>query len=155
MAPFNYAPYPMDHYMLAGLQGECEVGAISKLDRAQAVFNLFWLSVPNIDVLPGCGKGWSCHYRQIEHAASTIVLDVSADEVLYRKLLMHPTRFAHWFEREDRDHSIYDIYGILGEDAWSATVINRARLSAERMAAGISALERTGNVYNFMRRKVA
>jgi hypothetical protein len=147
---YNYSPRTIDDYCLPSLGGACEVGSIAKLKRHQAVWNLFWLSVPKIDNVPGAGVQWVQVYRPIADAAAAITTDVLLDEVLYRKLMMHPTSFAAWFERED--HTIYDAYDVLGERAWVDTVLQRASLSAQRMASSIKALEKTDNVFQFLRK---
>lgn len=100
----------------------------------QSVFNLFWLSVPAIDVLPVYGKKktWFRHYAPVDGAMRAIVADAMADEALARKLRMHPSRFIEFFERED--HSIHDCYEALGGERWVRTVLERAERARRRMS---------------------
>ena len=141
---YNYSPKPIDAYRLHGVKGGGEAGAIADLERAQAVWNIFWLSVPALDALPDSGPGWYKVYSPIKDAARCFVADVMFDEVLYRKLCMHPVMFASWFEREDQ--TIYDAYDILGERAWVDRVLVRAHQSAHRMAMETPALTTRGTV---------
>lgn len=121
MHSFTYSPYSIEQYMLPGLNKRCEAGAISDLKRSASVWNMFWLSTPGIDQVPGSGKGIYKLYMPTPNAAASITADVCLDDVLHAKLSMHPSRFVAWFERED--HSIYDVYEILGERQWVDTVL--------------------------------
>lgn len=122
------------------------------LERAPSVWNLFWLSSPAIDAVPGSGSQWHLAYRPVPDAAASITADVMLEDVLHSKLLLHPLRFAAWFSNED--HSIYDAYDILGEDRWVTTVLRRAEESARRMASEVPALA-GGNVYSLIGRQRA
>lgn len=141
---YNYSTYPMKDYFIYNLGGHCEVGTMSRMPRGQSIWNLFWLSLPTLDTLPGAGPRWVQGYRALPSVGASIVSDVTLDEVLYRKLLMHPTSFVAWFERED--HTIYDVYNLLGEQQWVETVLQRARESAKRMAMSVPILRKEGNV---------
>lgn len=121
----------MKDYRLMGSQS-CEVREIQKLERSLATWNFFWLSVPDIDKVPDTGENWWRHYKPAGAAFGAIVVDVIEDEVLYRKLLMHPAKFLDWFSRE-RDHTVYDSYDTFGERSWVNTVITRAEQAAERL----------------------
>lgn len=116
------------------------------------VWNLFWLSVPALDSLPIFGKrpDWAKHYTPVEGALKAIVADaVDDDEVLRRKLQLHPQRFIEWFERED--HSIYDSYYALNGETWVSTVLARSKEAAARIDAAVVA-SRKGNIYTFKSR---
>lgn len=127
---YCYSPHPMERYLLHGVKDD-EVSAIMQLDRSVAVWNLFWLSVPGLDNLPGSGRRWHKVYKPVENALATIVTDVLEDEVLYRKLMMHPEQFYDWFERED--HTIFDCHEVLGGDIWVETVLTRAQAAIDRL----------------------
>lgn len=147
MNNYCYSPLPPEEYKLISLP-RCEVGEIIKLGgkESTAVWNLFWLSMPSLDPLPVYGKTarWALHYAPTPGAVGAITADAIADEALFRKLLLHPTRFAQFFERED--HSIYDTYEVLG-DEWVETVLSRAAAAASRMAHEVPALARD-NIYS-------
>ena len=128
---YNYSPKPMGDYILQGLESKCEVGQIQKLIKNQEVWNFFWLSLPLLDKVPGSGARWFHHYQAVTGAAVAVTTDVMLDDVLFRKLSMHPLRFATWFEREDQ--SIYDAYNVFGGKPWVETVLKRAHCAAYRI----------------------
>lgn len=134
-SPYRYSPLDISEYRLVTL-GKCEITGIMALPPQQstAVFNLLWLSVSAIDALPvhGKTKQWFKHYSPVPGAARAITADAIADEAMFRKLQLHPTRFLAFFERED--HGSYDCYTALGGEVWVKTVIERAEASARRMA---------------------
>lgn len=131
-----YSPFPIEDYRITSLK-VCEITSIIDLpqDRRDAVWNLFWLSLPMVDSLPIHGKTatWFKHYNPVLGASKAICADAIADEALFQKLQMHPLRFLDFFERQDP--WIYDCYEALGGDAWVATVVERAKASALRLAA--------------------
>lgn len=132
LVPLVYSPLPPEVYK-AETVDYCEVRSILSLEQhAIPVWNLFWLSTPGIDKMPGAGPAWFRHHQPDPKAAGAIVTDVLKDEVLLRKLSMHPSRFYEWFERED--HSIFDTYYVLGEDRWVDTVLERTARSISRLA---------------------
>jgi hypothetical protein len=150
---FEYAPLKRQMYELEGL-AQCEVSEIGKLEKGNAVWNLFWLSTPTIDSVPGSGLLWWKQYEPIPNAAMVITADVLGEEVLYRKLLMHPHAFMDWFSREDL--SIYDSYSALGGDAWREVVLNRASTAVDRLRVSAeTVLSRNSNVIhaNFGRKR--
>ena len=146
MNEYVYSPLSIEAYFIPGLNGKCEAGSISTLDRGTAVWNLFWMSTPGIDAIPEHGEKWFNYYRATERAASGITADVMLDETLYRKLCMHPQTFSAWFSRED--HSIYDAYDLLGEQDWVDNVLQRAEAASRRLALQVPALQRHDNVYH-------
>lgn len=151
---YNYSPRPIGDYLIHGLSGRCEAGAISSMEKGQAIWNLFWMSVPTLDRLPGAGPRWAMHYQSVPDVAASIAVDVTLDEVLYRKLLMHPSAFVAWFERED--HTIYDVHALMGGQVWVDRVLERAREAARRMASEVPALRAEGNiVYAIFGKKAA
>jgi hypothetical protein len=129
---YCYSPRPMADYRIHALS-ECEVSVIAKQPRSLATsfWNLFWLSTPSIDGIPGNSNGqwWKIH-TPIAGALAAVVTDIRGDEVLHRKLLMHPSRFLEWFERDD--HSIYECYHVLGS-SWPDTVIARGEEACLRL----------------------
>lgn len=122
--PSVYSPLPATSYVLDGVN-DCEVSWILRQPLAVPIWNLFWLSNPNIDVIPGSGNSWWSKYRAVEGTLSAVTADVLEDEVLYRKLLMSTQRFVDWFERAD--HQSYQCYHVMGGDQWVQNVICRAR----------------------------
>lgn len=144
MNDYRYSPQEIGDYFIPGMQRKCEVGAISNLALSNAIWNLFWLSVPDIDLIPQHGAKWYAHYKPTPGAAASITADVIMDEVLYRKLCMHPLTFANWFESSDQ--SIFDAYNIFDGRLWVDTVMTRARAASARMVAETPALVKSGNV---------
>ena len=144
--PYTYSEFATCDYRISTLD-RCEIRMIEALggDAAVATWNLFWLSSPGVDYLPGAGAGWWTSYTPNPAATQAIVRDAVEDEVLFRKLLMHPLRFQQWFEDEP-DHSIYDSYDALGGDDWVKTVLRRAGEAIVRIDAGLPP-KRDSNVY--------
>lgn len=141
LAPLVYSPLPAEMYK-APTVDYCEVRSILQIEtHSAAVWNLFWLSTPSIDRMPGAGTTWFRHHQPDPKAAAAITADVLFDEPLLRKLCMHPSSFYEWFERQD--HSIFDTYYVLGE-GWIDTVLTRAAQAISRIAADGSVRE--GNV---------
>ena len=132
---YRYSPFDMLEYRITSLP-ECEITSIMSLpqEQATAVWNLLWLSRPDLDALPehGSSPDWHKHYMPVPGTSRAITADAIADEAMLRKLQLHPTSFLAFFERED--HSVYDCYTALGGEAWVTTVTERAKASARRMA---------------------
>lgn len=153
METYCYSPLPTAEYRITALP-TCEVNEIIKMAQpeATALWNLFWLSLPAVDVLPVHGKSalWSKHYLPRIGANRAITLDAIGDEATFRKLQMHPLRFLRFFERED--HSSFMCYDALGGDAWVQNVLARAEAAAARMASEVPALRRD-NIYGFAPKK--
>lgn len=153
MKPYCYSPFPAADYRITALP-TCEVNEIIKMaaPEATALWNLFWLSLPAVDVLPVHGKSalWSKHYLPRIGANRAITLDAIGDEATFRKLQMHPLRFLRYFERED--HSSFMCYDALGGDAWVQNVLKRSEVAAARMAHEVPAL-RSDNIYGFAPRR--
>lgn len=143
--PYRYSPFDILDYRITSLD-RCEVSGIMSLprERSIAVWNLMWLSLPSVDALPVHGRtpAWFKHYQPTPGAARAITADAIADEALFRKLQLHPTRFIAFFEREN--HGIYDCYETLGGEVWVKTVIERAEASARRMALSLPEHLRSG-----------
>lgn len=148
--PYRYSPLEISEYRITSLD-LCEVSAIMKLkkEHSTAVWNLFWLSVSDLDVLPVAGKtpNWYKQYAPTPGALRAVTADaIDVDEALSLKLLLHPTRFISFFERQN--HGTYDCYEALGGGKWVETVLKRAAMSAKNMASNLSADIRN-NVYAF------
>jgi len=122
-----YSPHPATDYIIRDLD-DCEVSWILGLPIAFPTWNLFYLSVPEIDRLPGSGADWWKHYKPRVGAMGAVITDVTDDEVLYRKLMMPLARFSEWFERAD--HQSFRCYHHLGGNAWVDTVNTRASTKA-------------------------
>lgn len=149
---YRYSPRPILDYKLVGIPTD-EISVILGGERREAVWNLFWLSLPTLDNVPDAGHDWWRKHSPIVGALGSIIADVTEDEVLYRKLLMHPFTFCEWFERED--HTIYDTYVALDGDAWVTSVLKRAEASAARMTVEDPPVRIQGNVITVNFRPVA
>jgi len=148
----EYSPLPRHMYELQGAE-DCDVRAIGRLERSTAIWNLYWMSVPALDLIPGSGADWWKVYSPAADVAATLASDVMDDEVFFRKLTMHPQSFGAWFEREDL--TIFDAYPLMGCENWRTIVMARAQEAMERMRlGGGSVLGKSRNVVyaNFGRR---
>lgn len=126
----HYSPLPITDYFVE-TRGKCSIEAVADLEESVAVWNLFWLSLPELDSIPGSGKGWYKGYTTNGTLQEALVTDVYEDSVLRCKLKMAPADFLSWWKRED--HTIYDSYLIGGKD-WVETVTARAAEAAERLS---------------------
>lgn len=106
---------------------------IRGLEQAPAVWNLFWMSVSALDVLPSAGKNWTKLYHPKDGALKAIIRDVTDDEALFRSLTRHPEDFAAWFRRQDP--TIFDCFEVFGGMSWVSTVLQRAADAATRIVA--------------------
>lgn len=132
---FFYSPHPIEEYRITSLEA-CEASEVMKLPREKsiAVWNLFWLSVPALDVLPIVGRtpDWFSYYDPVPGAFGAITADAIADDAsMHPWLLMHPKRFLEFFERDD--HSVYDCYYALGQEQWVVNVITRTQQAIRRL----------------------
>lgn len=156
MTKYRYSPLQMSEYMLGGME-HCEVRAMSKLDnedQSLAAWNLFWLSVPDIDKVVGAGQDWWRVYKPHPDACSTVITDVIEDEPLFRKLLMRPDIFLAWFERE-RDKTIFDCYAQFGGPLWVETVTRRANIAIAHLASLVPVVDGNVHYVKFGRRRVS
>ncbi len=148
----RYSPLPIEAYRLQGIPRD-EIGAILDMEEAPAIWNLFWLSVPMLDFLPDAGPKWWTVYSPEPGACAALTKDVLYDEVLYRKLMMHPLAFIDWFERAD--HMEFGAYEALGGAAWVETVLCRAGFAADRLTAAKPPVSIQGNVLTVDFRRAA
>lgn len=147
-----YSPLPSERYRLEGMPQD-EITTLREHGREDAIWNMFWLSVPSLDNIPGAGKNWTKVYTPVPGALGSIISDVSGDEPLYRKVLMHPYAFMSFFERQD--HSIFDTYAQLGGQRWVDTVMERAELAGARLTLRNPAVTVDGNVLKVDFRRAA
>lgn len=129
---YTYSPRPATDYRLKGLDSD-EISVILGGSHSQALWNLFWLSLPEIDHVPDAGRNWYKFYHPVDGALAAMIRDVHNDEPLCRKLVMHPDIFIDWFDREDV--SMFECYGVLSGDHWKGNVLARAELAARRLTA--------------------
>lgn len=127
-APVLYSPHPPESYVI-GSMPTCQVREIQKIEHWQGIWNLFWLSVPDIDTLPGSGVDWWRGYTPTAGVLGAVISDVLLDEVLYRRLVSQPRKFADWWCRQDP--TIFTTYEVLGEK-WAETVLTRAHEARDR-----------------------
>lgn len=157
MTPIVYSPHPLSEYRLYDMP-VCEARRIEQVEpweKQVAVWNLFWLSSPSVDILPIGGKrpDWFKHYEAHPVALASVMSDALADENLSRILLLHPIRFLRAFEIDCLES--YECYGTLGGEVWVETVSKRAAMAARRMAAEVPSGPREGNVYSIRGGRVA
>ena len=152
---YRYSPLPIDEYKIAVIPS-CEVRTVDALDEPDrtSVWNLYWLSVPELDALPIYRKSldWHRHYQPVDDACAAVISDAMLDEHLGRILRLHPTRFLLAFQIDN--HKQYETYDLLGGQAWVDTVLSRAAQAARRMASEVPALQHS-NIYSFRGSKAA
>lgn len=143
-----YSPLPIDSYSLEGVNNDI-VGAIKGLTpelpglpTPTAVWNLFWLSEPSLDHLPGSGPRWHQFYRVRPGSIVSVYKDVTDDHVLQRKLLMSPLSFTDWFAR--RNPVAYRCNVVFPN--WHSTVLSRANQALERRLQSHPVVEVRDNV---------
>lgn len=145
----------MAEYKISSLSA-CEVSTIMAQHEPRFVlplWNLFWLSIPEIDNLAAHAKSerWFLHYQAVENGLSCLIREVETDPVLEYKLSMHPTSFLEWFKRED--HGIYEFaYAQLGGEKWVETVKRRAAEAAYRMANELPPEMQGSNIFAFVQK---
>lgn len=142
MSPVIYSPRPIGDYVISSVP-VCEVREVLQIGPAEraAVWNLFWLSTPALDTLPGAGGTWWKGYTPQEGLLAAIIGDAIEDAALHHKLMARPSKFIEFWQRQD--HSIFDTYEILG-DSWVQTVLERAQEAERRFVDPVT--ERRGNV---------
>jgi hypothetical protein len=115
----------MTDYQIVGVRADV-VSWIAREPLAAAIWNLYWLSEPQLDALPGAGMRWINRFRPQAGGLAAVIRDVNQDPLLARKLREPPGQFLSWFETEDA--TIFDSHVAFGDD-WPATVVKRAHLA--------------------------
>lgn len=126
----RYSPKDISEYRLAGTSTD-EVSVIMRLPEAASVWNAFWLSMPDLDHVPGSGRAWFKVYKPVVGMLAAVYKDVVSDEVFGRKVVMHPIEFSEWFDRQDLTR--YESFRTMQGANWAQTVANRARLVTDRL----------------------
>lgn len=126
----HYSPKPIEDYIevsehLGSIRGIAEQGMCSC-----EMWNLYWLSEPQLDGLLDKEKPWWESYQVNEALLVAVTRDVLEDYHLAQALSWSPSRFLDWFCREDP--TIYDCYEVFGP-GWVETVKRRAMEAAERL----------------------
>lgn len=139
---YLYSPAVAARYRVKSL-ARCEVSVILETNYRHEVWNLFWLSCPQIDLcLDAEDVG---NYRPIPGLAGNVIRDVLADVQLINALTKHPHDFLRWFEYEN-----HESYWCFKEHhgTWVDTVIRRAQEAGKR-----ADMKRELNVFyqNFVR----
>lgn len=150
---YTYSPLPIKAYRAKGVR-QSEVDTLIGDEREAAAWNLFWLSTPTIDFIPRLGANWWKSHQPMINGLAAVISDVYNDELIYRKLMMHPQSFHDWFEREE-DKTLYDCYEKLGGDLWVRNVLERSHEAAERRLMLQPPITFDGNVLHVNFRKTA
>jgi hypothetical protein len=90
----------MTDYQIVGVRADV-VSWIAREPLAAAIWNLYWLSEPQLDALPGAGMRWINRFRPQAGGLAAVIRDVNQDPLLARKLQEPPGQFLSWFETED------------------------------------------------------
>lgn len=123
----RYSPLPMDAYRLEGVAHD-ELSAIVGAPYEREAWNLFWLSTPAIDSVPGTGPEWFRFYAPTQGLLARLIRDIGNDEGLRTRLGGHPLAFAEWFE----DQPATD-YLSSSDPLWAQTVVARAKAASDRI----------------------
>lgn len=125
----HYSPKPIEDYFIE-MQSYCGIRRIAENEQcSQEIWNLYWLSDPITDALPGF-YGPLTNLLKVSERVTAVTQDVLEDYHLAQALSWSPSRFLDWFCREDP--TIYDCYEAFGPD-WVETVKLRAIQAAERL----------------------
>ena len=116
-------------------------------------WNLFWLSNPQLDKVPGSGNRWYQHYRPVAGMLTAVYRDITSDSTLRGKLSQHPLLFLEWYERQT--HKTMDLYRSLAGPNWVQTVTARAQEASDRMITQAPPVIITGNVIKVDFRRAA
>lgn len=157
---YQYSPLEPGRYSCHGYEGRDDVSVITGLARGAAIWNLFWLSNPNIDRVPELGRRWRKGYQHQVGLSEAVIADAIniEHEPLIWKLTMHPDSFMDFFQRQD--HTTFRLYH-RGGQAWVDTVMARAeesaiRITSEQIKREGPPIEVMGNVLRFnLRAKAA
>lgn len=148
---YQYAPYTLEDCFLPSEIPDPWKAVRNRFDPtlSQAIHNFMWLAVPEMDAM-NKAEDWVSAVNGMTREVADFVSDVVEDEVLFRKLLMHPKDFHTWWQ--DEDHSVYDFYDQHGMDVVN-TISRRALEAAERIGGYV--VDRTDNVIKVNFKKVA
>lgn len=126
----NYSPHPLTSYHIPGVD-KCEFRAMGTIPESDAVWNLYWLSNPAVDTLPGSTpQGWWHRYRSWAELFGATLRDAMHDERMNYMLKQTPATFHAWFCKE-RDYTIYDCFDVMGA-RWVENVVTRSNDAAVR-----------------------
>jgi hypothetical protein len=128
-----YSPFPVDDYAILDLPTD-SARTTKMLERGEAIWNLLWLSKPDIDTLRGAGPNWAKNYTPQPALSGAVVRDVNEYDALYEMLHEHPAKFAAWFAKED--HKTWHCYAACGA-RWVSTVLARAEGASVRLASNV------------------
>lgn len=136
---YLYSPLPIESYYITALPFDT-LRTVRTMEEHEAIWNLMWLSFPQLDTLPGAGANWYKGYTAKPGLFPACAQDVNEYETLAEMLKCHPAEFAKWFAKED--HKVWHCYAI-GSDEWVSTVLARAEEAATRISGNIKS---EGNV---------
>ena len=141
----NFAPYKINEYFLDLRGHRCEVATIAAESPELCVplWNLFWLSNPALDKVPGAGANWWRSYSPVRGLLKAIIHDVADDSTLEHALTQHPEAFLDWWG--DQRHDVFATHEILG-DSWIDIVTSRAQAASDRMLDSAPTVTAVGNV---------
>jgi len=130
--PFTYSPRPAEDYIIKS-QPICEARVAIRSPFPVPIWNLFWLSVPALDKLPGSGLNWWVSYDIVPGGLTAAIRDVVNFPLLRLMLMKSPLDFGAWWKSSTVTHlNGYPVFG----DTWKKTVADRAR-SAIPLSLGI------------------
>ena len=119
-----YSPRPIQDFFCMELPDD-EFRVIARARHFVAIWNLYWLSVPEIDCVPVVQRHQRAfHYVPCPTKYKAVILDAMDDEQLQSHLHRPPAEFLHWFQAE-RDYTIYECWDAFGP-RWPEVVRFRA-----------------------------
>ena len=121
----TYSPLPIQSYFLQGAD-HCVMRVIERQSMfSEATWNLYYLSMPSLDLVPGAGKNWYKVYKTDGLLVNNLLSYISLDANLHDHLLQHPAKFVAWFKRS----RYIDL-----DPKWAEVVIARAEEVALRLS---------------------
>lgn len=127
---YCYSPLPISHYHLEGVARD-EFRVIRECRNWMQVWNLFWLSEPRLDKLPGSGARWYKVYTPSPGLLTQVVLDVNHTDDLLQALTGHPVGFLDYWSTVNA--RIFRAYFNQGGESWWNTVKTRAQEAEKRL----------------------
>lgn len=127
----RYSPRPIESYFRETHTDGCPIRGIAGQECcSDEMWNLYWLSVPELEGTNYTKDGWITVGLKYKEPYVSVSRDVLEDYHLAQALSWSPSRFLDWFCREDP--TIYDCYEAFGS-GWVETVKRRAMEAAERL----------------------
>lgn len=129
MKGYRYSNFPMEAYKLPIQRDEVDVIGMFEEAQRLPIWNLFWLSNPTIDAVPGSGSRWHRHYAPLPGLLVSVFQDVLDRSDLMGAVTSHPSQFMVWFCGQNAAE--FRTYDIAGRVKWMDNVLERSQKAAD------------------------